>query len=283
MIEKAYAKINLALNVLNKRDDGYHNIESIMLPLDLHDTIEISILPEEKNDDFITCDDYSLKVNRYNLCHKAIDICRQKWGFTEKFRIEIHKRIFIQSGLGGGSADAAATVRGIIKLLKLNPTYEELVEIGIKLGSDVPFCLFQKPAVVKEIGESLEFFEHTRNDHILLVKYPIGLSTKEVFEQSDSMTLETCNLDEVKEKFINDDSTLQSVSKNSLQNVAYSMLPPLKELYEKLLGEGFDFVQLTGSGSAIVCFTKNKKFAQKMEEKYYKQGYQVELTKFLKL
>ena len=104
MIEKAYAKVNLALNVFEKNENNYHDLESIMLPLQLHDTIEIAILPPENTDDFITCDDYSLKVVKYNLCHKAIDVCRKRWNFKEKFRVVIHKRIFIQSGLGGGSA-----------------------------------------------------------------------------------------------------------------------------------------------------------------------------------
>lgn len=281
MIEKAYAKVNLALNVFDKNENNYHDLESIMLPLQLHDTIDISILPPENTDDFITCDDYSLKVVKYNLCHKAIDVCRRKWNFKEKFRVVIHKRIFIQSGLGGGSADAAATIRGIIKLLKLNPTDQELTEIGIELGSDVPFCLFSRPAVVSQIGQKLNFFEHKRDDYVLIVKFPIGLSTQEVFEESDKHQLDSCNLDDVKKDFIEDNSYLKNVAVNALQKVSFFMLPELEKLYNMLKEENFDFVQMTGSGSAIFCLTKNKKLANKMEEKYFKKGYQVELTKFL--
>lgn len=281
MIEKAYAKVNLALNVFKKNENNYHDLESIMLPLQLHDTIEIAILPPENTDDFITCDDYSLKVVKYNLCHKAIDVCRKRWNFKEKFRVVIHKRIFIQSGLGGGSADAAATIRGIIKLLKLNPTDQELIEIGIELGSDVPFCLFSKPSVVKQIGQSLTFFEHKRDDYVLIVKYPLGLSTQEVFEESDKHELDSCNLEEVKGEFINGNPNLKNSAVNALQKVSFGMLPELEKLYNLLKEENFDFVQMTGSGSAIFCLTKNKKLANKMEEKYFKKGYQVELTQFL--
>ena len=117
MIEKAHAKINLGLNVLDKRSDGYHNLETIMLPLELHDTLDISLLPFTSSDDFVTCDEYSLKITKYNLCHKAIDVMRKRYQFDRKLSIEIHKNIFVQSGLGGGSADAAATIRGIINYM----------------------------------------------------------------------------------------------------------------------------------------------------------------------
>lgn len=281
MIEKAYAKINLGLNVLDKKDNEYHNLESLMLPLKLHDTIDISVLPPENTDDFVTCDDYSLKVLKYNLCHKAIDVCREKRGFKEKLRVIIHKRIFIQSGLGGGSADAAATVRGIIKLLKINPTKEELIDIGIKLGSDVPWSMFSRPAKVTNIGETLEFFEHNRNDFVLIVKFPVGLSTAEVFTKSDELELDRCDLDLVKNKFINNETDLNKYVVNSLEKASFIMLPDLEKMFNELNNEGFDLVRMTGSGSAIICLTKDKKLAAKMETKYYKKGYQVELTTFL--
>ncbi|MDY2727819.1 MAG: 4-(cytidine 5'-diphospho)-2-C-methyl-D-erythritol kinase [Candidatus Onthovivens sp.] len=283
MIEKAYAKMNLGLNVLDKRENGYHNLETIMLPLELHDTIEISFLPNDVTDDFVTCDEYSLKVTRYNLCHKAIDVCRVKRNITNKFRVVIHKRIFIQSGLGGGSADAAATVRGIIKLLKINPTYDELMEIALQLGSDVPFCMLNKSSIVKGIGDQVTVFENTRyDDFVLIVKHPIGLSTEEVFIKSDEFGKNPCDIERLKNKFLSNDVSLKDEIKNDLFEPSCSLLPQIKELYESLLQEGFEFVTMTGSGSALVCFTKNKKVAQKAERKYYNKGYQVELTKILK-
>ena len=107
MIKKAHAKLNLALNIVGLRPDGYHDIETIMLPLDLHDSIELNIASNRSADDFVVCDNYNVGISKYNLCHKAINIARQKWGFKQHFDIFIHKNIFLQSGLGGGSADAA--------------------------------------------------------------------------------------------------------------------------------------------------------------------------------
>ena len=183
---KAFAKINLALKVLNQRDDGYHNIESILLPLEMHDVIEIKI-DNLAADDFVTCDDFCLKTVKYNLCHKVIDEARKKRGFTKKLRISIHKNIFIQAGLGGGSADAAATLIGIIKLFKINPTKEELIDLSIKIGSDVPWSLFSQPAIIEQKGEKIDFINFKQQYHCLLVKPSIGLSTKEVFDKFDEM------------------------------------------------------------------------------------------------
>lgn len=281
MIEKAHAKINLGLNVLDKRSDGYHNLETIMLPLELHDTLDISLLPFTSSDDFVTCDEYSLKITKYNLCHKAIDVMRKRYQFDRKLSIEIHKNIFVQSGLGGGSADAAATIRGIIKLFKLNVNAEELKEIAIEIGSDVPFSIFDKPAIVTSKGENVEFFEHSRDDYVLIIKPKAGLSTEEVFRESDKFTLEHCNLEKVLNDFVTDEEVLSNECINALEIPAFSLLPELKILKENLDKEGFDFVSMTGAGSAIFCLTKEKRLAKHIEEKYFKLGYEVELTTFL--
>lgn len=281
MIEKAYAKINLGLNVLDKREDSYHNLETLMLPLILHDTLEINILPNKESDDFVTCDEYSLKITKYNLCHKAIDVCREKYEFKEKFDIEIHKSIFVQSGLGGGSADAAATIRGILKLLKIKASDKELKELAIKVGSDVPFSIFNKPAFVTSIGNDLEFFSHNRKDYVVIVKPRTGLSTKEVFEHGDNFKYKYHNLNIIKEQFINDNAISYSEPINNLEIPAFALLPELYDLKEKLINEGFDFVSMSGAGSSIFCLTKDKKLAKKMEAKYFKLGYEVELTNFL--
>ncbi|HBP43185.1 MAG TPA: 4-(cytidine 5'-diphospho)-2-C-methyl-D-erythritol kinase [Firmicutes bacterium] len=281
MIVKAHAKINLGLNVLDKRDDGYHNLETIMLPLSLHDSLDISILPNNDSDDFVTCDECSLKINKYNLCHKAIDALREKFKFKQKIRIDIHKSIFIQSGLGGGSADAAATIKGVAKLLKLNITDQDMIDIAIKIGSDVPWAIFEKPAIVESKGNKINFFEHNNNFNILIIQPHFGLSTVEVFHEYDKFEpLPHCDIQAVKSSFINDDGKLNELCINNLQEPAFKMLPQLKELYDLVKKENVDFVSMTGAGSAIYCFIKDKKMSKKLEDKYYKLGYNVELTTF---
>ncbi len=282
MVEKAYAKINLGLNVLDKNDDGYHNLDTIIVPLKLHDTLVITTLSEKASDDFVTCDEYSLKVNKNNICHKAIQILRDKYGFKQKFRIHIHKNIFVLAGLGGGSADAAATIRGVCKMLKIAPTIEELHEIGRSLGWDVPWSIESKPSFVRNRGTEMESFEHCRKDYVLLVKPLKGLSTADVFLESDTYEKDNRDLKVTKEAFANDNlEELNNNLVNNLEQAAVNLLPEAKELKEKLLQEGFDTVCMTGSGSTFFCITKNKKLANKMAAKYYYDHYQVELTTFL--
>ena len=206
MVEKANAKINLSLDIKNLRDDGYHNLETIMLPLEMHDTLEVQILPPNATDDFVTCDDFSLKITKYNLVHRIIDEAREKWGFNEHFLINIHKNIFLQAGLGGGSADAGAALRAVLKLLKINATKQDLIDIGIAIGSDVPWAIFNCPTLLKRKGDVLEFFDHVAPFYVLLVKPFDGLSTKEVFETADRCDdIDHGDINLVKELYEKDD------------------------------------------------------------------------------
>ena len=283
---KAFAKINLALKVLNQRDDGYHNIESILLPLEMHDVIEIKI-DNLAADDFVTCDDFCLKTVKYNLCHKVIDEARKKWGFTKKLRISIHKNIFIQAGLGGGSADAAATLIGIIKLFKIKPTREELIDLSIKIGSDVPWSLFSQPAIIEQKGEKIDFINFNQQYYCLLVKPAMGLSTKEVFDKFDEIKLNNVSdnkktIKEIANSLISCTSLkeLNKICYNELELSASQLLPEIIDIKNKLIGLGFDFVQMTGAGSTVFALTTNLNKAKQAEEYFSKnENYQIELTK----
>lgn len=284
MIEKAHAKINLSLDIKSKRDDGYHNLETIMLPLEMHDTLEVELLSPDAKDDFIVCDDFTLKITKYNLVHRIIDEARNLWGFKEHFLIKIHKNIFIQAGLGGGSADAGAALRAIIKLLKINPTKEELIEIGINIGSDVPWAIFNSPALLKRKGEILEFFDHVAPFYVLLVKPFDGLSTQEVFGVADKCeSITHGDIDLVKKLYENDDlSGLGEHVFNSLENPAIEILPEISTVIESLKDDGFDCVMMSGSGSCVFALTMDKKLWKKCEKKYTLENYQVCATKFLR-
>ncbi len=282
MIEKAYAKINLSLDIKSKREDGYHNLESIMLPIEVHDTVDISIEKNSK-DDHVIIDDFSIKVTKYNLVHKIIDAAREEFGFKEKFAVSIHKNIFLQAGLGGGSADAGAVLRAICKLLKIKPTDEQLIRIGINIGSDVPWAIFNKPTILKSKGEDLEFFEHAAPVYILLVKPKDGLSTQDVFAECDAQeTLVHGNIDEVYKAYLdNDFEKLDKIAFNTLQNPAINLLPEVKTVIDELRKDGFKCSMMSGAGSCCFGFTKDKTLIRKCEKKYYLKGYQVEATKFL--
>lgn len=284
MVEKANAKINLSLDIKNLRDDGYHNLETIMLPLEMHDTLEVQILPPNATDDFVTCDDFSLKITKYNLVHRIIDEARERRGFSEHFLINIHKNIFLQAGLGGGSADAGAALRAVLKLLKINATKQDLIDIGIAIGSDVPWAIFNCPTLLKRKGDVLEFFDHVAPFYVLLVKPFDGLSTKEVFETADRCDdIDHGDINLVKELYEKDD--LEGLGKavfNSLENPASEILPEIQEIIESLKDDGFECVMMSGSGSCIFALTNDKKLWKRCEKKYTLDHYQVCATKFLR-
>lgn len=283
MIEKAYAKINIYLDCLYKRDDNYHELESIFIPLELHDTLEISILPKTTPDDFVTCDQFSMKISKYNLVHKTIDIAREKFGFTDHLNVKIHKNIYLQAGLGGGSADAAATLRGIIKLYKLNPSEEEIKEMCEKIGSDVLFQFYNKSAVVRGKGEKLEYFTHNFNYSILLVKPLIGSSTEDVYQEADKLDLKHGNLNRCLEAFKTKDlPELGEAIMNSLYEPATILGPEIKSLYEELQTFDFEVIGMSGSGSTLFAISKNKKALYKASRYFYNKGYQTDITRVLK-
>ena len=151
---KSYAKINLSLCVTGKRSDGYHELDSIMVPIELHDTLLISYL--QRKDNFVTVDDFSNGLIHYNLASSAIETLAKKYHFNKHFRIYIHKVIPMQAGLGGGSSNAAFTMKTVNDMLKLNATNEEMIELATPLGADIPFFINLTPARCKGIGEKME-------------------------------------------------------------------------------------------------------------------------------
>lgn len=289
MIEKAYAKINIVLDVIDKRTDGYHDIKSIMLPLELHDSIIIDTIDNLNGDDFIVCDNFKVGISKYNLCHKAIQIARETWGFKERFDVSIHKNIFLQSGLGGGSADAAAVLRAIIKLLKLDITKQELIDVATRIGADVPFMIFNKPAYVSGIGNKIKFLDDINDSiydyHVLICKPLEGISTTRIYNEYDQMKKpKHFDVDKVFEDLKKDDSSFIKDIGNSLEEPGYYIVPKIEEIKKDLTSRGFDAVFMTGGGSSIIALTKNKKLAKKtFKELYMKpEEYEVELTKFHK-
>ena len=155
---KSYAKINISLRVKSKMENGYHELDSIMVPIELHDSIVISPL-YNRNDSFVTVDDFSNGLIHYNLAGSAIDALEKKYGVHKCFRIYIHKVIPMQAGLGGGSSNAAFTLRAINQILKLGASDEELIELATPLGADIPFFIKCQPSRCGGIGEKIQPIE----------------------------------------------------------------------------------------------------------------------------
>lgn len=277
---KSYAKINIALNVLDKKEDGYHELDSIMVPLELHDSLIVS--EHYKDDNFVTIDDFSIDFSDYNITSLAIDSLSDKYGFKNRYRVLIHKVIPIKAGLGGGSSNAAAIMKALNKTLKLSISDEELMNIGLTLGADVPFFVKCVPARCRGIGEQIEPITIKNNYYVLIVKPNEGLATKKVFDKADELKLSVGNIDDVVDALASgDDEKLAKSMHNSLESAAISMLPEIKEIKNYLIDRGLKLVQMTGSGSAVFALSQDKKILKKIEREL-EDKYIVELTKILK-
>ncbi len=278
---KSFAKINISLNITKKRDDGFHEIDSVMLPISMHDSLVISRL-KSAPDNYVTVDDFSIGSFTYNLATFSIEKLHSIYHFEDKFRILIHKVIPIQAGLGGGSSNAACTMKAVNSMLKLGATDEELIEISKSLGCDIPFFIKCKPARVQGVGEILNPINVKNNYYVLIVKPEAGCSTKEIYALSDSMELKTCNLDNiVKALEEGDDELLEANMYNALQEPAIKVVPQIQTIIDELKENGLRIVQVTGSGSAVFALSTDKallvRILKKLENKY-----QIEIAKVLK-
>lgn len=281
MIIKSYAKINIALNVLGKEENGMHQIDTIMLPLELHDSLEIQELKANK-DSFVTLADYRVGEIPHNIVTTALQKMLALKGSNNKFKININKNIPLSAGLGGGSSNAAATMLGIKNMLKLSITKEKMNQIAFEIGSDVPFFLTNVPARVRGQGEKIEPIFVKNNYYVLIVKPFEGLSTREVYEKSDELTLEKVDIDSVVQALKEgDDATLAQVMKNALEKPALKLLPEIAEIKEKLFSMGFEMVLMSGSGSAVFAMSTDKK-ALRRASWVFGKTHDVELTRVLK-
>ena len=278
---RSFAKINISLNITKKREDGFHELDSVMLPISLHDSLVISKL-NNAPDNYVTVDDFSIGTFSYNLATFSIEKLQSIYHFNDKFRILIHKVIPIQAGLGGGSSNAAFTMKAVNTMLNLGATDEELIELSKTLGCDIPFFIKCKPARVQGVGEVLTPITVKNNYYVLLVKPDAGCSTKEVYAISDSMDLKTCNIGNViKALEEGDDDLLADSISNALQEPAIKNVPVIQSIIDELHEYGLKIVQVTGSGSAVFALSTNKQLLKRVFKKLVNK-YQVELAKVIK-
>ena len=279
LMVKAYAKINIGLNIISRDDnDFYHYLDMINLPIELHDRIELEVMPHGY-DTIVTCDEPSLPVDESNLAFKAEKAMREAFKYDANLRIHIHKIVPIGAGLAGGSADAAAVIKGINSLLKLKASDEQLMEIGAKVGSDVPFCLLNKGAHVTAKGEKLETIKVKGKYYVLIVVPKQRLSTKEVYAKFDEVSsTERADIDLLIKSLANND--IEGVIKaegNMLEFPALQICPEISKVKEMLKNE-LGNAMLTGSGSAVFALTHDHHLAKKIYQKIEGKGYKIFFT-----
>ena len=267
---KAYAKINLALDVVRKREDGYHELEMVMAPITLHDLIYINTI---ESGIIIETNSKVMPTDKRNIMYKVVALMKERYGIKKGVKIYVYKHIPTQAGLAGGSADGAAVIKAMNKLFYLNLTEEQMATLGKEVGADIPFCVYQKMALVSGIGEKLEFIDHHFECKVLLVKPKKGVSTKKSFNSLDlnKAIHQDCKL-MVKGIYEDDYQTVIDNLQNTLEEPSIKMVPEINDIKQAMLEIGFDGALMSGSGSCVFGLTRDDKILEK-GFKYFKGKY----------
>ena len=267
---KAYAKINLALDVVRKREDGYHELEMVMAPITLHDLIYINTI---ESGIIIETNSKVMPTDKRNIMYKVVALIKERYGIKKGVKIYVYKHIPTQAGLAGGSADGAAVIKAMNKLFYLNLTEEQMATLGKEVGADIPFCVYQKMALVSGIGEKLEFIDHLFACKVLLVNPKKGVSTKKSFNSLDlnKAIHQDCRL-MVKGIYEDDYQTVIDNLQNTLEEPSIKMVPEINDIKQAMLEIGFDGALMSGSGSCVFGLTRDDKILEK-GFKYFKGKY----------
>ena len=260
---KAYAKINLALDVLRRRPDGYHEVRMIMQSVRLHDRLRITRtrtpgIRLRTNLDF-------LPTNENNLVYAAANLFFEQFPQDHGVNIQLDKRIPVSAGMAGGSTDAAAALFGLNRLFQTGLSLSELQKLGVKLGADVPYCLLRGTALSEGIGEILTPLAPAPSCHVLLVKPPVSISTKHVYEHLnlDETTLHPDidgMIDAIHRKSLPDTAALLS---NVLESVTRREYPAIADIEDTMREFGALNALMSGSGPTVFGLFSDRRRAEK--------------------
>jgi 4-diphosphocytidyl-2-C-methyl-D-erythritol kinase len=246
MTVRAYAKINLGLRILRKRPDGYHDIETIFHQIDNYDTIEFT---RTEGDIALESNSATLPTDSANLCVKAAQLLQNISHVKEGVKISLTKNIPVGAGLGGGSSDAAATLKGLVKLWGLALRNHELKKIALNLGSDVPFFLEGGTAFATGRGDNLEHFPFELPYWILVATPPVQVSTSWAYSQVQSYT-STGGLRAI----VDNTKPLFELMTNDLETVVFKAYPEVSNLKKVMSDLGAESALMSGSGSSVFAF-----------------------------
>lgn len=265
VVEKAYAKINLGLEVERKREDSYHDLAMVMTSISLSDELYFEEISQNKI--VIDCDKMNHIELEKNLIYKAANLIKTRFNILKGVKVRVIKNIPEQAGLGGGSADAAATLRGLNSLWNLGFSLDDLAKLGIELGSDVPFCIYNKTAKVTGKGELIEFIDEVPFLNLILVIPPFKSSTVDVF---NSFKIHGRNKGKIN-KLINaiKEKDIDEISDNLFNDLEYSyFFREISKIKSDLVAAGAKVALMTGSGSTVFGVCLNEKDAAKVNNRF---------------
>lgn len=265
---KAYGKINLGLDVLRRREDGYHEVRMIMQTVSIFDRVDI-IWKEEPGIQVET-NLYYLPTNENNLVYKAAKLLMDEFHVTEGVTIRLKKFIPVAAGMAGGSSDAAAVLFGINKMFRLGLTTSQLMERGVKIGADVPYCIMRGTALSEGIGEVLTPLPPVPQCQVLIAKPGINVSTRFVYENLHANELrpeEHPHIDSIISAIQADD--IYGIARNLgnvLETVTIKEYPVIQEIKEKMMEYGSIGSLMSGSGPTVFGLFTSPKAAQEAYE-----------------
>lgn len=269
---KALAKINLGLDVLGRRENGYHDVRMIMQSIYLYD--EVKIERTEKPGIELKSNLYFLPTGEGNIAYKAAKMLMEEFQITEGVRITLNKHIPVAAGMAGGSSNAAAVLFGMNKIFELKLTQQELMERGVRLGADVPYCIMRGTVLAEGIGEELTTLTPMPKCFVLIAKPPVSVSTKVVYEALDAKEI-------VDHPDINgliaglehrDLKEIAACMGNVLEDVMIPMHPVIEEIKQEMKRSGALNAMMSGSGPTVFGLFETKPAARKAQERIRKKA-----------
>lgn len=259
---KALAKINLGLDVLGRRENGYHDVRMVMQTIYLYDDV---IIRKKKEPGIqVETNLYFLPVNENNIAYKAAQMLIEEFGIKEGVSITLNKHIPVAAGLAGGSSNAAAVLFGMNKMFGLGLSQQELMKRGVQLGADVPYCIMRGTVLAEGIGEELTALAPMPKCYVLIAKPPISVSTKLVYEKLDSKEItEHPDIDGLirgleRQKL----NQIAGAMGNVLEQVTIEAYPVIEEIKQAMKENGALNAMMSGSGPTVFGLFRERKAAK---------------------
>lgn len=261
IVEKARAKLNLGLDTLYRHKDGKPEWNMIMTSIDLSDYVEI--ITTQGNSIHISSSQVFLPHDQRNLAYQAALLMKNTFNIKEKITINIKKNIPVAAGLGGGSSDAAAVIRGLNKIWNLNLSLKEMAVLGLELDSDVPYCIYSKTAQVTGKGEIIKLMPKLPNMYFVLVKPRISVSTPEILSNINYNNLKHVNINELIDAVKNQDyPRIADNIGNVLEPISSKKYQDIFKIKVKFIKYGADNAQMSGTGPSVFGLCKSEQHAK---------------------
>ena len=279
---KAYAKINLGLDVLRRRTDGYHEVKMIMQTVDIWDRLTFTLSGGQEIE--LSVGDAPLPVGEDNLIYRAAALIRKEKKITRGIKITLEKNIPVAAGMAGGSTDAAAVFHGLNELFGLSMSIDEMKELGVRIGADVPYCIMGGTALSEGIGELLTPLPSPPQCVLAVAKPDIDVSTKFVYENLHANELKVHpDIDGMIEAVrMGDLGGITSRMGNVLETVTVKAYPVIDDIKKMMKTAGAENALMSGSGPTVFGIFKEREAARSVADQMKKQGLasQVFVTKF---